>query len=364
MVEKEPLPQPDEGAPEPEIALDQSEVEKDKDREEVTQAYQAAFQERNSLLNRSFHIQNKLAEYFRRKRSDESQSQQSVDKNISDQENRYLKYMANVDEVTRQLAQVKEQCNTQLDEMRIKRAEKQDQVNKEWETLLARKREIAKTAVFGRSGKALTNKEIDALEEQERKKETEVCQARLENIRQKHRLKKRELALKQKEELAAGLHLIDFEQLKIENQTYNEKIEERNEDLLKLKRKIESTVQVLTHLKEKLEYVTEQNEELESELERVENWSQTRRDELAKLKHQRDKLRSENVKLQQKMGLLGKTDLLVDFERQIDESEEMKETLQVLKARHAELKRENAAHSKKVEKAKELAQTYLESYKV
>lgn len=31
------------------------------------------------------------------------------------------------------------------------------------------------------------------------------------------------------EELAEGLHMIDFEQLKIENQTYNEKIEERNE---------------------------------------------------------------------------------------------------------------------------------------
>jgi hypothetical protein len=35
--------------------------------------------------------------------------------------------------------------------------------------------------------------------------------------------------LKEKEELGEGLHLIDFEQLKIENQTYNEKIEERNE---------------------------------------------------------------------------------------------------------------------------------------
>ena len=31
------------------------------------------------------------------------------------------------------------------------------------------------------------------------------------------------------EELAEGLHLIDFEQLKIENTTYSEKIEERNE---------------------------------------------------------------------------------------------------------------------------------------
>ena len=58
------------------------------------------------------------------------------------------------------------------------------------------------------------------------------------------RLRKREAQLKAKEELAEGLHLIDFEQLKIENQTYNEKIEERNEELLKLRKKITSTVQV------------------------------------------------------------------------------------------------------------------------
>ena len=57
-------------------------------------------------------------------------------------------------------------------------------------------------------------------------------------------MKKRETQLKQKEELADGLHLIDFEQLKIENQTYNEKIEERNEELLKLRKKITTTVQV------------------------------------------------------------------------------------------------------------------------
>lgn len=55
--------------------------------------------------------------------------------------------------------------------------------------------------------------------------------------------------------MAEGLHLIDFEQLKIENQTYNEKIEERNEELLKLRKKITTTVQVLTHLKEKLQFV-------------------------------------------------------------------------------------------------------------
>ncbi len=54
-------------------------------------------------------------------------------------------------------------------------------------------------------------------------------QTRHENIRLKNQLKKRELQLKAKEELAEGLQMIDFEQLKIENQTYSEKIEERNE---------------------------------------------------------------------------------------------------------------------------------------
>lgn len=54
--------------------------------------------------------------------------------------------------------------------------------------------------------------------------------------------------------------MIDFEQLKIENQTYNEKIEERNEELMKLRKKINNTVQILTHVKEKLQFVTVEND--------------------------------------------------------------------------------------------------------
>jgi histone deacetylase 6 len=58
--------------------------------------------------------------------------------------------------------------------------------------------------------------------------------------------------LKAKEELAEGLHLIDFEQLKIENQSLNEKIEERNEELLKLRKKTTTTVQVSLLYQEKI----------------------------------------------------------------------------------------------------------------
>lgn len=52
--------------------------------------------------------------------------------------------------------------------------------------------------------------------------------------------------------MCARLHLIDFEQLKIENQTVNEKIEERNEELLKLRKKNTTTVQVRESTREQI----------------------------------------------------------------------------------------------------------------
>lgn len=53
--------------------------------------------------------------------------------------------------------------------------------------------------------------------------------------------------------------MIDFEQLKINNVDLNEKIEERNDDILKLKKKVTSTVEVLTHVKEKLQFLQVRN---------------------------------------------------------------------------------------------------------
>jgi Domain of unknown function (DUF4201) len=70
---------------------------------------------------------------------------------------------------------------------------------------------------------------------------------RLRNISLRTALRKLERTFRAREQLADGLHMIDFEQLKIENQTLLEKIEERNEELAKLKRKKTTTVQVFLH---------------------------------------------------------------------------------------------------------------------
>ena len=144
-------------------------------------------------------------------------------------------------------------------------------------------------------------------------------------------LKKLDNQLRAKEQLAEGLHLIDFEQLKIENQTLNEKIEERNEELHKLRKKNTTTVQVLTHIKEKLQAVTADNGIIRTQLTGLDAHLTQSRDKLTKLKREREQIRCENQSLKQKQGFANSDLLVVDYENR-------KQGLVGLHAQLAELK--------------------------
>ena len=149
----------------------------------------------------------------------------------------------------------------------------------------------------------------------ELKKDEDVSKVRLRNINLKTQLKKLEGKLREKEQLADGLHLIDFEQLKIENQTLNEKIEERNEELHKLRKKTTTTVQVLTHIKEKLQFEKAQNEVLKQELATLDTELTSERDQLSKSKRARERMRAEGTALQGEQGFVSNDSLVQDFER-------------------------------------------------
>ena len=157
------------------------------------------------------------------------------------------------------------------------------------------KREIARGAENSRTGKPIPKRVIEQFEEMELKREEEAEKVRLKNINLRMTLKKLENSLRAKEQLAEGLHLIDFEQLKIENQTLNEKIEERNEELHKLRKKNTSNVQVLTHIKEKLQFVAAENAVVRRRLTELDAELSRERDRLTKAKRDREVLRTEKI---------------------------------------------------------------------
>merc|ERR1712232_538323 len=188
-----------------------------------------------------------------------------------------------------------------------------------------------------RTGRKIPEKIIQEVEEFELDKDAEVEEVRGSNISLKNRLAKLEQALRKKDELAENLHVIDFEQLKIENQTLNEKIEERNDELHKLKKKTVVTVQIITHMREKVQFVQQEYQGLKQALAQLDADLATQRDLVSKTKHERDEHRAEYGKLKQQTGIMNSDHLTRDYETLAEHIKKLKEEISDLKKRHGQL---------------------------
>ncbi|KAH9505387.1 hypothetical protein Btru_058610, partial [Bulinus truncatus] len=127
-------------------------------------------------------------------------------------------------------------------------------------------RDIVKGSVNYRTHKVVAEKCMRYFEDKLRTRDALIEKLRLKNAQLKVQKKKLMMQLRQKEEMGEVLNEVDFNQLKIENQQYLEKIDERNQDLLRLKLMAGNTLQVLNTYKKKLLTLTKESERLKSEI--------------------------------------------------------------------------------------------------
>ncbi|KAI9333533.1 hypothetical protein DFJ73DRAFT_854122 [Zopfochytrium polystomum] len=322
-------------------------IEEGIDREAVIMQIKTALDLKEKFRVRNTFLQNKLGEYFRRKRAEESHD---GEKSVADQEQRYANCMSALAGLRTEYETLNATNQKVVNEYKVKLEERIAEAQEKSIEFNRFKRSIALSAENSRTGKPIPGKVVEQLEATEGKKDSDVIAVRLEHIKLRNKLRRHEQLLRQKEELADGLHLIDFEQLKIENQTYNEKIEERNEELLKLRKKITNLVQVLTHVKEKLHFVQNENIVLKSSLAQLDQDVSHRRDSLPVAKQERDALRNSNITLRQKNGLLGNAPLLRDFEDKVDDTAALHSKIDELRSTHANLAAETLAVRRKIQK--------------
>lgn len=128
------------------------------------------------------------------------------------------------------------------------------------------KRDIVVGAENFRTGKTIAEKMIRYMEEKLRQKDALIEKLRLKNATLKSQAQKIDAQLRYKEEMGDAFHYIDFHQLQIENKQFVAKIEERNEELLRLKQTTGSTVQVLNTLKKRLHELLEESEAIQREI--------------------------------------------------------------------------------------------------
>ncbi|KAL3898036.1 MAG: hypothetical protein SGCHY_003014 [Lobulomycetales sp.] len=171
-----------------------------------------------------------------------------------------------LEELRDEIEKRKDDWGRVLDNLRAEMEEVDIRVTEVKKATFEFKRDIIGQAVNARTGKVMAERILRYYEDKIRAKDTIIEKVRLKNATLKVHKNKLHLQLKQKEEMGEVLHVIDFDQLQIENKQYQTKIEERNGELLKLKKSAGRTVQILNFHKKKLSNLTRESIKLANEI--------------------------------------------------------------------------------------------------
>ncbi|XP_004396239.1 PREDICTED: coiled-coil domain-containing protein 96 isoform X2 [Odobenus rosmarus divergens] len=326
-------------------------------RAELLEQYQSLVVERSNYQRYNMYLQHKISEALRKKKGLDAAEvpDKPMEPEAPEKEQAYLRHLALLEELRKQQADDLDWYQQELNQLKKQCKEVLSSVEKEWASFQALKKQVVMQAMGScrmRGGRQAALREVEQIQALEDKKEKEMRALRLENVQLKQSLVHFETRTRAQEDLTEGLLLIDFEQLKIENQTFNEKVEERNEELLKLHNKMTNNVQIITHVKEKLHFVDIENVCKKTQLLEIEAQVALRRDILTRRKQVRDSLRADNIKLNQKCGLLGKELLLRDMEEKVDRTEVLNQRLESLKRHHAGLTMSCRGMKQKIREAK------------
>ncbi|XP_065272921.1 coiled-coil domain-containing protein 113 [Emys orbicularis] len=147
-----------------------------------------------------------------------------------------------------------------------------------------------------------SEKVLRYLEEKNHYRDAMKEKLRLKNDSLKVQKKKLQLQLKQKEEMGEALHEVDFQQLKIENAQFLEKIDERNRDLLQLKLTAGNTLQILNSYKRKLQNTTATSAHLMKDISQRKEALEKMERETILVEEERAKAESVNKQLRQQLS--------------------------------------------------------------
>mmetsp|Transcript_11105 Transcript_11105/g.41464 ORF Transcript_11105/g.41464 Transcript_11105/m.41464 type:complete len:494 (-) Transcript_11105:2597-4078(-) len=304
-------------------------------RQRYLKVYKLAREKNHQLQLQKQQVEDRLAHYFKTSKKPQEFKEKTLSSNA---EERYKKFVETHREKRIELSRTRKKNAAQIRELLSKLQNKQSAASKLQTSYREYKMGAAEKAENSRTGKPIPHVKIDELAGQEVKKDEEVRAIRTKFIYLTNQKDALEKSIKQKE-FSDGLHLIDFEQFKMENATLNEKIEEKNESLQKSRLKARSTVHILTHVNEKLQFVQTEDIEMKQRLADLEKELSANKKLLASLKDTRDHYKTQNTRMRDSNPLIGNDQLLVDYESRKQELEDLRYNLKHLRNLHQENER-------------------------
>ena len=174
-----------------------------------------------------------------------------------------------------------------------------------------------------RKGTKIPRGEIEIWLGREKQLEDDLRHLRIQSFTKSLEMNRLKKELKKMEDYFEGLHIIDFEQLKIENNTLTEKIEDRNEEIHKIKKKINENVQTLAHLQEKSKFISSENELKKTENENLKKEIIEMKKKLTEKKEENDKKALKQLNANKKIDQINSLPLKNYYRRTLQHIQEL-----------------------------------------
>ncbi|KAL2603196.1 hypothetical protein R1flu_017166, partial [Riccia fluitans] len=211
---------------------------------------------------------------------------------------------------------------------------------------------VAREAQHSVSGQILSEGVLAQIQERNKHATLEMEKCRIVQRQLLAHLHKLEQVRKKKDQLPEGLHLVDYEQLKMENESIAEKIHAKNEEIVILRKKRTAAVHALTHVREKLQFVEKDTKIVGDRLDEVEQGLHQGRIDLHNLKSRCEHISQKKQRLQKSMVNILDPLLLDDLENLRDDAEAMEELIADLRHRYAVVNREVKSHTRYINSRK------------
>ncbi|XP_017277545.1 coiled-coil domain-containing protein 96 [Kryptolebias marmoratus] len=318
------------------------------DNKDANESMQEPHKERGraSQLNRL--LQTKLTGLFKNRPIPDSQLEAERCE-YEQQQQECDKYIHLLTDLKLQLSAASDSAQQQAEELRLQELEKLDEVEEEWQALVALKQDAAVSALSRRLGKEAARAKVQSVLTAEQLRQDELVKARLKHFKLRFRVRRLEAELREKDERSRDPLQVQFEQLQAERLEQKKQAERQSEESLKLQKKISSSLEILSNVKEKLFWSQMEVQAKRQQLTELEAMVARKKDLLTRTKQARNNLQRENLKLNERRGLLGNRVLLRDFEDTVDALDHLEKHLEDLKHQQAKIVFKCSRWKKKLE---------------
>jgi hypothetical protein len=188
----------------------------------------------------------------------------------ADQEVRYHKQLLAFEEIRTTEKNEREAITKEIKGMKNRKDELVAELNAEFDSLIQREREIGKELINTKTGKVLHERLVEKLLLKQTSKLKALNEARLAFIKLRDQVSAKQAQLQSLTTHGQNLNLIDYEQLQMENQSYADKIEKRDEEIQQMHNKATLAIHLIANMKEKSFAIDERMDELSDMLEHTE----------------------------------------------------------------------------------------------